>query len=85
MKEDRCQFSWYCDGAKDKPYNEKSWKLALSVAKSVRDGKTTDLTEGATHYHADYVRPSWARTKKKTTEIGDHIFYRWQMQSQRDF
>ena len=22
---------------------------------------------------------------KKTTEIGDHIFYRWQMQSQKDF
>ena len=65
MKEDRCQFSWYCDGAEDTPYNKKSWELALSVAKSVRDGKTTDLTEGATHYHAVSVKPFWAKTLKK--------------------
>ena len=57
MKEDRCQFSWYCDGATDKPHNKKSWEIALSVARSVRDGKTTDLTEGATHYHAISVNP----------------------------
>ena len=24
-----------------------------------------DVTEGATHYHATYVRPSWAKTKKE--------------------
>ena len=37
-----------------------------------------DITDGATHYHADYVRPSWAKTKTKTIEIEDHIFYRWE-------
>ena len=37
-----------------------------------------DITDGATHYHADYVLPSWAATKTKTIEIGDHIFYRWE-------
>jgi spore germination cell wall hydrolase CwlJ-like protein len=37
-----------------------------------------DITEGATHYHADYVNPSWAKTKTKTIEIEDHIFYRWE-------
>ena len=36
-----------------------------------------DITEGATHYHADYVLPDWAATKRKTIEIEDHIFYRW--------
>ena len=30
----------------------------------------------ATHYHANYVRPRWARTMKKTDTIGRHIFYR---------
>ena len=40
--------------------------------------KLLDITEGATHYHADYVRPAWARTKTKTIEIEDHIFYRWE-------
>jgi hypothetical protein len=31
----------------------------------------------ATHYHADYVRPWWAPTLNKLTQIGAHIFYRW--------
>jgi len=37
-----------------------------------------DVTDGATHYHADYVEPAWAKTKTKTIEIEDHIFYRWE-------
>ena len=37
-----------------------------------------DITDGATHYHADYVFPAWRRTKTKTIEIDDHIFYRWE-------
>ena len=37
-----------------------------------------DITDGATHYHADYVSPAWKKSKTKTTEIGDHIFYRWE-------
>ena len=37
-----------------------------------------DITDGATHYHADYVFPAWRKTKTKTVEIGDHIFYRWE-------
>ena len=78
MKKDRCQFSWYCDDKSDKTYEKKSWGVALSVAKSVRDGKTTDLTEGATHYHAVSVNPFWAKTLKKVTRIGKHIFYRWE-------
>ena len=36
-----------------------------------------DITDGATFYHADYVMPSWAKSKIKTIEIGDHIIYRW--------
>ena len=37
-----------------------------------------DITDGATHYHADYVQPSWAFSKVRTVEIEDHIFYRWE-------
>ena len=36
-----------------------------------------DITDGAQFYHADYVRPAWAKTKKRTIEIEDHIFYKW--------
>ena len=72
----RCQFSWYCDGKDDTPKNEKAWKKAQDVAFLViYDKIKLDVTEGATHYHATYVRPSWAKTKKRTTRIEKHIFY----------
>jgi N-acetylmuramoyl-L-alanine amidase len=37
---------------------------------------TPDLTNGATHYHADYVSPSWASKMKHVVTIGHHLFYR---------
>ena len=75
----RCQFSWYCDGKSDVPKNEKAWKKAQDYAYLVLYNRIAiDVTEGATHYHATYVRPSWAKTKKRTTRIEKHIFYRWE-------
>ena len=75
----RCQFSWYCDGKPYVPKNEKAWKKAQDVAFLViYDKIKLDVTEGATHYHATYVRPAWAKTKKRTTQIEKHIFYRWE-------
>ena len=76
----KCQFSWYCDGKKDEPnYNSKSWSNALKYAVVVLGGDITlDFTDGATHYHATYVRPAWAKTKTRTTRIDRHIFYRWE-------
>ena len=74
----KCQFSWFCDGKDDTPKNEKAWRKAQDVAFLViYDKIKLDVTEGATHYHATYVRPSWAKTKKRTTRIEKHIFYRW--------
>ena len=75
----RCQFSWYCDGKDDTPKNEKAWKKAQDVAFLViYDKIKLDVTEGATHYHATYVKPAWAKVKTRTTRIGNHIFYRWE-------
>ena len=76
----KCQFSWYCDGKKD-DVNMKSekWRNSLRYASMVITNRITlDVTEGATHYHATYVRPAWARTKTKTVRINRHIFYRWE-------
>ena len=76
----KCQFSWYCDGKKD-DVNMKSekWQNSIRYASMVMTNKITlDVTEGATHYHATYVRPAWARTKTKTVRINRHIFYRWE-------
>ena len=76
----KCQFSWYCDGKSDEVKDEKSYQKILDFARLIMHNgiKFVDITDGATHYHADYVKPDWAKTKTRTTEIGDHIFYRWE-------
>jgi spore germination cell wall hydrolase CwlJ-like protein len=73
----KCQFSWYCDGKSDKPKDEHAWDKAMLVAHGVYYGNLDDFVEGATHYHAHYVLPSWASSKTYITRIDDHIFYRW--------
>lgn len=72
----QCQFTWYCDGLPDKPLNEVSWAQSLSIARLAVNGAVKDLTKGATHYHANYVRPRWSKVYTKTATIGTHIFYK---------
>ncbi len=76
----KCQFSWYCDGKSDEPNRKsKAWSRAIRHAAIIMgESINLDVTDGATHYHASYVRPSWAKTKKRTTRIDKHIFYRWE-------
>jgi|11BtaG_2_1085332.scaffolds.fasta_scaffold00004_85 spore germination cell wall hydrolase CwlJ-like protein len=78
MVRNMCQFSWYCDGKADKPKDEQSWSSAQMVAFSIMIyGKYRGLTEGATHYHAKYVTPSWSKDLYQIGRIGQHIFYRY--------
>jgi len=73
----RCQFSFACDGVRDRIKSGRAWKVAQNVAKAVSSGDIwLDDVGDATHYHANYVRPRWARTMKRTDRIGRHIFYR---------
>ena len=74
----KCQFSWFCDGLKDYPTNHRAWSKSMTVAISVLEGKTVDMLDGATHYHAVNVYPEWALTKTRTARIDNHIFYRWE-------
>ena len=74
----RCQFSWYCDGKPDTILNLQIYGKILDLVDYLVPNGYFDITDGATHYHADYVRPDWAKTKTKTIEIEDHIFYRWE-------
>ena len=76
----KCQFSWYCDGKSDVAKQKDAWEEALSVSKGVYHGYLNAYLEGATHYHAYYVNPSWAETKTYITRIDDHIFYRWDLE-----
>ena len=71
-----CQFSWWCDGLSDLPRDANAWLEANQVASLVLTPDFPDLVDGATHYHAHYVSPSWASTLKSVATIGTHKFYR---------
>lgn len=73
----RCQFSFACDMIRDLIYSRSHWKTAKEVAMAVTAGKIWLPEVGsATHYHATYVNPPWAKTMKRVGKIGLHIFYR---------
>lgn len=48
---------------------------ALRVARRAVAGTLSDSTNGATHYHADYITPYWAKGEKPCARIGRHVFY----------
>ncbi len=49
---------------------------ALRVARRAVAGTLEDMTNGSTHYHADYITPYWAKGETPRTKIGRHVFYR---------
>jgi len=71
-----CQFSFACDGLPDDVKSASAWSDAKRVAKMTiaGDAKVAALTT-ATNYHADYVKPKWAKSMKRLVKIGRHIFY----------
>ena len=72
-----CQFSFACEGKALRVNEQPQWEQARRIAEEVTAGKTWLADVGlSTHYHANYVRPRWARHLKKTDVIGKHIFYR---------
>lgn len=48
----------------------------LRIARRAVIGALKDNTKGATHYHADYVSPYWAKGEAPVITIGRHIFYK---------
>ena len=73
----RCQFSWYCDGKMDIPNEGNARRQSQEVAEYVlKNPKMLDITDSATHYHADYIpSPRWASARDKTVKIDTHIFF----------
>lgn len=71
-----CQFTWICDGSKNRRPNPDMYEQARQIALYVYFNHSVieDITKGAIYYHADYVSPGW-NNLKKTTKIGRHIFY----------
>ncbi|MFP1631803.1 cell wall hydrolase [Zhengella sp. ZM62] len=73
----RCQFSFACDGIRDRIASPAHWQTAKEVGMAVTAGRIwLDGVGSSTHYHATYVNPRWAHTMKRMKKIGRHIFYR---------
>lgn len=76
----KCQFSWYCDGKKSVIRDTQTYNKILREAQYLYElyyeiPVIMDITEGSTHFHADYVSPTWNQVYTQTTKIGTHIFY----------
>ena len=72
----RCQFSWYCDGKPDDRPSGDKWRQAQEIAyKMYHFEYLRGISDGATHYHATYVDPSWNKNMHLIGRIGLHIFY----------
>ena len=78
----KCQFSFWCDGKPETITDYKAYLWAEEIAWAILEGplNMVDLTEGSTHYHAHYVKPSWSERVTQTVRINDHIFYRREME-----
>jgi len=71
-----CQFSFACDGVADEVKSQEAWDHAKLIAqKAIAGDQTIRIIGTATNYHADYVRPKWAKDMRKLIKIGRHIFY----------
>jgi len=72
----KCQYSWFCDGLSDTPQDGKLMLESTILAQNIISGTVTDVSQGATHYHATYVHPYWADELTTVLYVGNHIFYR---------
>lgn len=75
-----CQFSFACDGKTNvnRTPEVAAWASAQEITADVLNEEIYLPEVGdATHYHATYVRPRWARNMDRVTQIGLHIFYRF--------
>jgi len=73
-----CQFSFTCNGEGRRPKQRSAWRASEKLAASILTGQIPlkNATGGALNFHAISVQPEWADTLEKTTQIGNHVFYR---------
>ncbi|MFV2033788.1 MAG: cell wall hydrolase [Halocynthiibacter sp.] len=72
----QCQFTYTCDGRAEIIREPAAYQTVAKVARSMLDGAPRILTDGATYYHTNAVRPRWSRRFDRTATIGVHYFYK---------
>jgi len=68
-------FSWTEFDVIPHPEGEQ-WHRAREVAETVYFGRQPPQLNGALHYHATYIRPSWSLGRQPVARIGGHVFYK---------
>lgn len=68
-------FSW--TDLRDRPAPQgEEWQRAWKIAEEVYYQNREPDLDGATHFHATYVRPNWSQEKTVVARIGRHVFYK---------
>lgn len=76
------QFSWTHDGKSDDPTrhtakrDREAWRDAKAIANMLLTEERVYPLQGATMYHAEYVKPYWTKSYTKVNQVGQHIFYK---------
>jgi spore germination cell wall hydrolase CwlJ-like protein len=70
------QFSWSRDPVKrNRPLNGAQVAAVQSAVDEFLAGMRVSKLNNATHFHAAYVSPSWAKKDARLKQIGGHVFY----------
>jgi len=73
-----CAFTWACNipSRPDKKTLDNIKKVVYPLYVNFKNNKPYDNTEKSTYFHNFTVSPNWAEELIKTKIIGNHIFYR---------
>ncbi|WP_332836117.1 cell wall hydrolase [Flavisphingomonas formosensis] len=71
-----CQFSFTCDGSRQRRPERTGWVDARLRARHALAGTVFKPVGMATHYHTDWIVPYWISSLDKIAKVHSHIFYR---------
>lgn len=73
----RSQFSFIRRGTMPRIREDTAaWRQAKAIARIAHDDSWNSDANEALYFHANYVRPSWAKRRVAAATINRHIFYR---------
>ncbi len=72
-----CQFSYTCDGSMARRPPAAAWTRYRGIAQAMLKGLVYAPVGLATHYHTDWVLPSWSAKLDKVRVERTHLFFRY--------
>jgi spore germination cell wall hydrolase CwlJ-like protein len=67
--------SFIAGGFVEETSRDSALRAAYWVSMGIHDGYLRSNVQGATHYHAVGIHPSWADSLVRVCQIKDHVFY----------